>query len=109
MDVKQQQKQKSDQNSIYPLCSKSPPVNYVYHKMLLNENESYLVLVAKQILLLTINNVYWYNTRNTISLSIHCARNDIPLVSVTHYFRVEINILHGPSMFDKHRKKDVKM
>ena len=76
--------------------------------MLLNENESYLVLVAKQILLLTINNVYWYNTRNNISLSIHCARNDIRLISVAHYFRVEINILHGPSMFDKHRKKDVK-
>ena len=37
----------------------SPPVNYVYHKMSLNENESYLVLVAKQILVVTINNVYW--------------------------------------------------
>ena len=33
-------------------------VNYVYHKMLLNENQSYLVLVARQILLVTINNVY---------------------------------------------------
>ena len=29
------------------------PVNYVYHKMLLNENESYLVLVGRQILLAT--------------------------------------------------------
>ena len=29
---------------------KNTPVNYVYHKMLLNENESYLVLVAKQVL-----------------------------------------------------------
>ena len=38
--------------------SKAPPVNYVYRKMLLNENESYLVLVAKQVLLETINNVY---------------------------------------------------
>ena len=36
----------------------APPVNYVYHKMLLNENESYLVHVAKQSLLVTINNVY---------------------------------------------------
>ena len=33
------------------------PVNYVYLKMLLNENESYLVLVARQILLISINNV----------------------------------------------------
>ena len=33
-------------------------VNYVYHKMLLNENESYLVLVARQSLLVTINNLY---------------------------------------------------
>ena len=36
----------------------SQPVIYVCHKMLLNENESYLVLVAIQILLATINNVY---------------------------------------------------
>ena len=55
---------------------KSLPVNYDYHKMLLNENGSYLVLVAKQILLVTINNVYWYKTRNNISLSIHCGRTD---------------------------------
>ena len=38
--------------------SVSHPVNYVYHKMLLNENESYLVLVSKQISLVTIKNVY---------------------------------------------------
>ena len=37
--------------------------------MLLNETESYLVLVAIQILLVTINNVYWYKTRDNISLS----------------------------------------
>ena len=36
----------------------SPLVNYIYHKMLLNENESYLVVVTKRILLVTINNVY---------------------------------------------------
>ena len=36
----------------------SPSVTYVYNKMLLNENESYLVLVAKQILLVKINIVY---------------------------------------------------
>ena len=36
----------------------SPPVIYVYHKILPNENESYLILVAKQTLLVTINNVY---------------------------------------------------
>ena len=70
----------------------SPPVNYVYHKMLLNENESYLVLVAKKILLVTINNVYLYKTRNNVSLSIHCSRNDYRLASITHYFRVETNI-----------------
>ena len=35
----------------------SHPVNYVYHKILLNENESYLVHVARQILLVTIKNV----------------------------------------------------
>ena len=34
------------------------PVNFVYYKMLLNENESYLVLVARQILFVMINNVY---------------------------------------------------
>ena len=28
----------------------SPPVNYVCYKMLLNENKSYLVLVAKQLI-----------------------------------------------------------
>ena len=32
------------------------PVNYVYQKLLLNENESYLVLVAGHVLLVTINN-----------------------------------------------------
>ena len=42
-------------------------VNYVYHKMLLYKNETYLVHVAKQILLVTISNVYC----NNISLSIH--------------------------------------
>ena len=34
----------------------SHPGHYVHHKMLLNENESYVVLVARQILLVTINN-----------------------------------------------------
>ena len=34
------------------------PVNYVYHKKLLNENESYFVLVARHILLVMISNVY---------------------------------------------------
>ena len=33
-------------------------VNYIYHKMLLKENGSYLVNMARQILLVTINNVY---------------------------------------------------
>ena len=36
----------------------SHPVNNVYHKILLNENESYLVIVASQILLVTSSNVY---------------------------------------------------
>ena len=34
------------------------PVSYVYHKMLLNENKSNLVVVARQILLVTTNYVY---------------------------------------------------
>ena len=34
--------------------------------MLLNENESYLVLVTREILLVTISNVYWYKTRNAL-------------------------------------------
>ena len=42
----------------FPLSTDSHPVNYAYQKMLLNENESYLVLVARQILLVRINNVY---------------------------------------------------
>ena len=41
----------------------SHPVNYDYYKMLLNEKESYLVLVARQFLLVTINNVYRYKNR----------------------------------------------
>ena len=36
----------------------SHSVNCVYQKMLLKENESYLVLVGGQFLLVTINNVY---------------------------------------------------
>ena len=71
-----------------PNDQEHPRLTIFNHKMLLNKNESYLVLVAKQILLVTINNVYWYKTRNNISLSIHCAR----FASVTHYFRVEINM-----------------
>ena len=59
-------------NSACAFLFTSPPVNDVYHKMLLNENESYLAIVAKQILLVTINNVYGYKTRNNISFSIHC-------------------------------------
>ena len=35
----------------------SHPVNYVYHKILRDENKFCLVLVARQILLITINNV----------------------------------------------------
>ena len=54
-------------NSASVFLFKSPSVNYVYHKMLLNENECYLVIVAKQILLVTINSVYGYKTRNNIS------------------------------------------
>ena len=46
------------QSCISYLQTKTHPVNYVYHKMLLNENESYLVLVARQILVVTINKVY---------------------------------------------------
>ena len=34
------------------------PLTIFYHKMLLNENVSYLVLVARRILLVTNNNVY---------------------------------------------------
>ena len=34
----------------------TPVYNYVYHKKLLNENESHFVLVAAQFLLVTINN-----------------------------------------------------
>ena len=46
--------------------SNSHAVNYVYHKMLLNENYTYIycVLVAGQFLLVTIENVYRYKTRN---------------------------------------------
>ena len=46
----------------------SPPVNYAYHKMLLNENESHLVLVAK------------YLDRNQYNLFRH---NDSRLGSMT--------------------------
>ena len=51
------------------LLTLTPLINYVYHKMLLNENESYLVLVAKQILSVTINKVYKYKARNNILLT----------------------------------------
>ena len=37
-------------NYIVPDDLYSPLVNYVNHKMLLNQNESYLVLEAKQVL-----------------------------------------------------------
>ena len=40
------------------MFTKAYPVNYVYHKMFQNENGPYVVLVARQILLVTINNVY---------------------------------------------------
>ena len=44
--------------SVPDRCPLSHPVNYVYHKIILTENESYLDLVAGQILFVTINNVY---------------------------------------------------
>ena len=46
-------------------------------------NHSGEILVAKQILVVTINNVYLYKTHNNISFSIHCARNDYRLASIT--------------------------
>ena len=47
----------------------SRPVNCVYHKMLLNENESYLVLMARQILLVTINYVYYIRPETIFRLA----------------------------------------
>ena len=43
------------------------------------DNESYLVLVARQILLLTINNMYLYKTCINILFSIQCSWTDYPL------------------------------
>ena len=46
--------------SVFYMTYACTQVNYVNLKMLLKENESYLVLMARQILLVTINNVYRY-------------------------------------------------
>ena len=80
----------------YPCCQSIYSLNYIIHtrlttfitKCFYTKMSLTWSLWLNKILLVAINNVYCYKTR----FSIHCARTDHRLASITHYFRIETNI-----------------